>query len=260
MSSSGYIIVNTHPSPSETTDAANTVIYDSVEMTQFASGNENDVFRVYNNLPVTERLYMMNRRDPNIHHIVLMRKPAVELATLPPPRNNILYLVSDYEKIHDPFVSAFVKGEVSVSTKSGTRFGDIKKTLKGFTKRIHTMLISDKDALMSDSSPIQVYDASGEDISGDSLPSSLRNISSKTPEGLYKDIYKDINRGWKMILNMNPERLATEKILNPESTRLMLNTLEAPQAETPAAETPQTETPATPAAPSAPQAETPTTL
>jgi hypothetical protein len=226
-SSMKYVIFR--KGPSRTSDTAPMVLYDSVNVDKVHSGKKDEIFRVYSNLKETERLFRESEGGP-VQYMKIVRQPSMELATLPPPRSNILYLITEYEIIRDPVFTMLADRDIQVYMRQDDDFKKIKESLTSMTAYFNQKLQSGErgDVLNMIGVGVNISDsyvfspASTEDIEKPislSASAKIRGFSE-----LLKDI-KSRSPEWKIVLDVHNQLSAanfTDKGLNVASKQLSL--------------------------------------
>lgn len=216
-----YVVFHTGTSSgSETTPM---VLYDSVKVETIQSGNPQEVFRVYSNVPETERLFREREGAP-VQYMKIVRHPSMELATLPPPRNNILYLITEYETIRDPIFTMLADQNILVYARKDDDFKTFRESLKSMEHHFNEQFKSGKkdDILkmihvgmnISDS---YVLSSASNDDDRIEKPKSLQDMKAKTLTELLKDIHSR-SSGWVIVLDVNNQ--LTGSSFNPKGLNL----------------------------------------
>ena len=207
-----YVIFHTGTnSGSETTPM---VLYDSVKVETIQQGNTQEVFRVYSNVSETERLFREKEGSP-IQYMKIVRQPSMELATLPPPRSNILYLITEYETIHDPLFTMLANQNILVYARKDDDFKTFRESLKSMEHHFNEQFEAGKkdDVLKMIHVGVNISDsyvlspASSEDESIDK-PRSLHDIKAKSLMELLHDIHSR-SSGWSIVLDVNNQLSGT---------------------------------------------------
>jgi hypothetical protein len=139
--SSKYLIFRTSPIGGSSGDLSNMVLYDSVKMTNIEDENPDEVFRVFSESTETERLFR-TKSGGDVQYIKIVRQPSMELATLPPPRSNILYLITEYDTIRNPLFTLFADKKVHICTSKDNDFRSIKSKLNEMEHTYNSLLTS----------------------------------------------------------------------------------------------------------------------
>ena len=232
-----YLIFRTSPlGGSDEKKHSNIVVYDSVKMTNLQDGNPNEVFRVFSNSSETEKLFRM-KEGADVQYIKIVRQPSMELATLPPPRSNTLYLITEYETIHNSLFTHFADKQVMICTHKDNDFRSIKSTLNSMKHMYDTLLKSDnKQEILKYihtstfiDSEYKLFDSASENDVPKPRPLTQVGRESKTIDDLLQNLKKNAS-DWIIVLDIDNQ--ISEDEFNTEGLNLSNETLSLDPAPT----------------------------